>query len=172
MAVTFSRSLRSLKADSFRPSMMSLVLAMTLILAWLAWFFFAPIPIYETSQVARFKDRGIVAVQFDEQALTQIQPGQPALLNLTAAGTNQSKTIPALVMRIPGSDQAGQVEVYALIDQFSTTSELSTGAIRSVEVEIGRVPLSTLVLRASGQLIDTTRVSQSPADLTRYNGNR
>ena len=155
--------MRSLNADNYRPSLVGLAAAMVLISAWLVWFFFVPIPIYETSQSLQLVDRTTVSAQFGDQALSHIRPGQAALLNVKRDNSGQPGTIPAVVMRVPGSGRTSQVELYAMLDQFNPISELTTGSLLSVEVEIEQIPLSTMVLRASGQFVDTPRVSQNPA---------
>jgi membrane fusion protein (multidrug efflux system) len=53
MALTFSRSLRSLEADSFRRSLLAIGVAIALLAAWAGWFTFARVPVYEISTEAR-----------------------------------------------------------------------------------------------------------------------
>jgi multidrug resistance efflux pump len=134
----------------------------------LVWFFVVPIPIYETSQTLQVLDRTTVAAEFGEQALNHIRPGEAALLNLKRDTSSQPGTIPAIVMRVPGTGRSTQVELYAMLDQFNSTGELTNGTVLSVEVEIEQVPLSTLVLRASGHLVDTPQLSQNPSSLNEY----
>jgi multidrug resistance efflux pump len=67
MSNPFSRSLRSLHSDSFRLSILFLVLAAMLLAAWTAWFFFAKVSIYAISDRADLEvDRAAhpVASQF------------------------------------------------------------------------------------------------------------
>lgn len=58
MAIPFSRSARSLEADSFRFSAVMLVASLLLLTAWGLWFFFASISLYEVSETARVEVRG------------------------------------------------------------------------------------------------------------------
>jgi multidrug resistance efflux pump len=51
----FSRSLRSLRADSFRITLGALVLAGVLLLVWGVWFFFAEVSIYAVTETARLE---------------------------------------------------------------------------------------------------------------------
>jgi multidrug resistance efflux pump len=52
MLAPFSRSLRSLQADTFRRSILLTVLATIVLLAWMAWFFFAKVSVYAISEHA------------------------------------------------------------------------------------------------------------------------
>ena len=55
MATSFSRSLRSLEADRFTGSLIGMGVGLVLLAAWLAWFFFARVALYEVSDVARLE---------------------------------------------------------------------------------------------------------------------
>src|SRR5437879_12131773 len=55
MPTAFSRSLRALEADSFRPSLWALALVTALLSAGCGWFFFARVAVYETSDRARLE---------------------------------------------------------------------------------------------------------------------
>lgn len=55
MPTSFSRSLRSLEADRFRWSLLGIVVGILLLAAWLAWFFFADVALYEVSVEARLE---------------------------------------------------------------------------------------------------------------------
>jgi membrane fusion protein (multidrug efflux system) len=55
MAVTFSHSLRSLKADGFRRSVIGLVLAVVVLGSWVGWSLFARVTLYEVSDTARLE---------------------------------------------------------------------------------------------------------------------
>jgi membrane fusion protein (multidrug efflux system) len=55
MALPFSRSMRSLEDDSFRPSALVVALAAILTAAWGFWFCCADVPVYELSTTARLE---------------------------------------------------------------------------------------------------------------------
>ena len=50
MSTPFTRSLRSLRMDRFRLSLVGLVTSILLLAAWMVWFFLARISLYEISQ--------------------------------------------------------------------------------------------------------------------------
>ena len=53
VATPFSRTLRALKADSFRGSLLALACVIVLLGGWLAWFFLAKVARYEVTDAAR-----------------------------------------------------------------------------------------------------------------------
>ena len=55
MSISFSRSMRSLAVDSFRPSLLGFIISAILLVAWLAWFFMARVSVYELSDTARLE---------------------------------------------------------------------------------------------------------------------
>jgi len=64
MATPFSRTLRALKADSFRGSLAALACVLALLGGWMAWFFLARVARYEVTNTARLEvDQEIHPVQ-------------------------------------------------------------------------------------------------------------
>lgn len=55
MSATFSHSLRFLNADGFRHSIAGLLLAAVLLGAWVGWFLFARVTLYEVTDTARLE---------------------------------------------------------------------------------------------------------------------
>lgn len=64
MATAFSRSTRSLAADGFRRSIAGMFIIVLLLGAWAAWFFFARVVLYETTETARLEvDRAVHPIE-------------------------------------------------------------------------------------------------------------
>jgi multidrug resistance efflux pump len=64
VSTTFSRSTRSLAADSFRGSILGIFIVACLLGAWAAWFFFAQIVLYEVTETARLEvDRAVHPIE-------------------------------------------------------------------------------------------------------------
>lgn len=55
MAIPFSRSTRSLNADSYRRSSLGLITVMLVLFAWIAWLFLARVALYEVTDTARLE---------------------------------------------------------------------------------------------------------------------
>ncbi len=58
MAIPFSRTLRSFRADSFRFGILSSLSAVLIIGAWVAWLCYAQVPLYAVSSSARLETAG------------------------------------------------------------------------------------------------------------------
>lgn len=165
MSIPFSRSMRSLKADSYRPSLAGLLVAMLLLIAWSGWFFLARITLQETGQIVSATGRGTVIAQFPVETLGRIHRGQSALLRLDAVTEDEAVPIPAIVLDVAKDTQEGQgqVEVFPL-PEAAARMPLQDNLTGRVEIEVERLSPAALVVRASGQLIDTPPVSLSPRD--------
>lgn len=55
MAIPFSRSTRSLNADSYHRSSLGLITVMLILAAWVAWLFLARVTLYEVTDTARLE---------------------------------------------------------------------------------------------------------------------
>lgn len=157
--------MRSLKADSYRPSLAGLIMATLLLTAWAAWFFLARITLQETGQIVGVTRQGTIAAQFPTEALAHIQRGQPAFLRLDAVTEDQAVPIPAMVVNVDrkAQEEQGQVEVFPL-PEAAARMPLPDNLTGQVDVEVERLSPAALVVRTSGQLIDTAPVSLSPWD--------
>ncbi|MDM8527911.1 hypothetical protein QUF58_06800 [Anaerolineales bacterium HSG24] len=162
MATPFSRSLRSLNADSFAPSLAGTLLAMLILLAWLGWFVTVDITLYEISETFTVTDEERILAEFPIKSQTRIRPGQAALLRLNVPMGAESVVIPAVVYSTitePESDKF-LVDVYVM-SHFSPVP-IQEGLTGKVEIEAEHVSPLTLVMRATGQLMDAEEVTVSP----------
>ena len=82
MSLQFSRSLRSLRIDSYRASRIGLILGLINLSALIAWFFLAKVTLYETSSSISFTEEGRLIAVFTPESIKRIQPGQSAILRL------------------------------------------------------------------------------------------
>ena len=63
-AVPFSRFIRTLDADTFRPSLVGIVLVLALLAGWFLWLFRAAVPVYEVTDRARLEvDRALHPIE-------------------------------------------------------------------------------------------------------------
>ncbi len=163
MSIPFSRSMRSLNADSFRPSLVGLSLAIILLAAWLAWFFLAQIALYEISQIVWVNEEGIIVADFPLEAQGLIWPGQPALFHPNGTIEGQASTIPAVVIDVVNQvqEERVRVELLSLADPTSPIF-LQSDLTGQLEIEIERVSPAILVMQATGQLLDAPQISVSP----------
>jgi len=145
MAISFPRSMRSLQRDSFRLSLVALVVTILLLLAWSAWFFLAKVPLYETSRQFEVQRDGSLAVTFSPQALARIRPGQSAVLRLAETAEQGAQAYPAVVMNTPTTgSRTNQVELYVFSPEL-----LPPGLAGEVRVEVESVSPARLVMRSA-----------------------
>jgi hypothetical protein len=122
-----------------------LACAAILIVAWLIWFFFAPITLYETSNTFTVRRDGVLLVQFDEPALTRIRAGQTAIMIPTVATDGFAAPMEAEVLAIPASANRrdGIVQVYLYMNGMPPAN--LTGEVR---IRVEAVSPFTLILRS------------------------
>ncbi len=162
MSLQFSRSLRSLSSDSFRAAKIGMILAISVIIALVVWFFFAKVTLYESSNAIQLTDSGRLLVTFPKETINRVRPGQPAILRVQQDPNQRAAAIPAIVY---GSDsQNGQAEILILGDDLPT--DITPGELQGlVSVEVAYVTPVSLVLQATGGRTVSRDVPVSPQTL-------
>lgn len=163
MAVPFSRSLRSMKIDSFRASMIGLILAAVLVVALIAWFFLARITLYEYSTGLTISDEGRIYATFRPESMPRVRVGQSGLLRLELGEEMGEVTLSVYVI----DKQPDRNQVELLVVDGDIPSGLSADELLGqVEVEAEYISPARLVMRASGQFLNSEgQVPVSPQRL-------
>lgn len=151
MGISFPRSMRSLQTDSFRPSLATLVAGSILITAWLAWFVFAPITLYETSQEWQVQRDGSLIVRFPEEAMARFRPGQPATLEIQSSTNEPPVQWQAMVADTPSRAQNRLAPDTVKVTLLSAPLPKDTVG-GEIKIQVETVTPFTLVTRASGGL--------------------
>ncbi len=183
MAIAFSRSMRSLKMDSFRFSVFGLVIAVVLLVAWMAWFFLARISLYEVSRDAKFEEDGSISAKFPAERMESIKSGQTAIIQvegkkpqngngIAEQGGNGERAInaQAMVMSVQPADKGekqGSAKLM-LTDELSAQEILQASAGQPaaklmIQVEIERVAPFALIQRAARQYFGAAPAPQTAA---------
>ncbi len=165
MAITFSRSMRSLKADGFRALLVWLLLAMMLTVAWGGWFFLARVTLYEIGQTASVVKGGTIVIDFPAKTAERIQAGQTASFRPAGATGSQPLAVSAMVMkvtRLPRQDMA-RVELLPQEDEMPP----EVGTTGQVEIEVEYVSPATLAVRAAQQFLGASQIPGNTQDNTR-----
>jgi len=159
MSLQFSRSLRSLRIDSFRASRIGLILAVLNMSALIAWFFLAKVTLYEASSSVSFTEDGRLMATFSPESIKRIQPGQSAILRLTPGADQPTIAIPTLVFDVETGED--RVELLVMTSDFPETipKEKLSG---QVEVEVEYITPAELVLRTSGKVFTKNEIPVSP----------
>jgi hypothetical protein len=159
MAIAFSRSLRALGNDSFRPSLVAVAVTGALLVAWLAWFLLAPIPIYTSSATFTVQRGNTLAVTFPPETFTRLTIGQKATLRTNISGA-PAVTYTGTVLDI---DQPGRTRPGAAFVYFDTPEMLPDNLTGEVQVQVETLSPAALVLRAARQ--STAALNANPAGL-------
>jgi hypothetical protein len=159
VSIQFSRSMRSLQVDSYRASLVGILLASAIMVALVIWFFSAKITLFESSNSVSLTEDNRLIAQFPAESLARIRQGQPAFLKVTVGSDQAVVTLPAMVF----TTQPGSSDVEIIV----TTNEvpenlLSEGFKGQVQVEAEYVTPATLVMRAIGKYLNRPQIPVTP----------
>lgn len=162
MNTPFSRSIRILDADKFRPSLLVIGLSVVILVGWLLWFFLARVTLMEVGKIVSIGNTGEVQTEFTGQNAQRIRVGQAGWLRIDGETGQELGLVPVVVVRRQAvSDTRWQVDLVVVDERIFTVplAEVQTG---QVQVAVERVSPAALLLRASGQVAGSPRVSTSP----------
>ncbi|MGW8143351.1 MAG: hypothetical protein ACWGN2_03095 [Anaerolineales bacterium] len=152
MSIQFSRSVQSLNIDSFRASKIGLIIGSLLMFTLILWFFFARVSVHEISHDVRFNEDGRILATFSEEAFTRIQPGQDALIRIFNAAEGPPLAVQGFVYDVfPERNQAEIIIVSENLFDIPETNNINA----QVDVEIEKVTPFNLIMRYSGQFVET-----------------
>ena len=135
--------------DSFGPGLVALAVLLLLLIAWMAWFFLASIPLYETSREFQARRDKTLLVTFSPAALGRIRPGQKAVLSLDGSSGNSAQIFQAEVLNLSSGSQK-TVEIYLFSPPDAATLQQIHSGLVKVEVETASP--AVMLLRLSGAL--------------------
>jgi hypothetical protein len=159
LSLQFSRSLRSLRVDSFRAARIGMILAALNMLALVLWFFLAKVTLYETSDQLSLGKDGRVNVEFSSEAMGRIRIGQSAILHINSSSDQPEQNLPAMVVNA----ERGGNQVQLLIMVPGLSSQIQGDKISGqAQVEVEYVTPAELVLRTSGKYLGGGQVPASP----------
>jgi hypothetical protein len=159
MSIQFSRSIRALHVDSFQASRVGLILACLVAIAFLIWFIFARITLYESSDKIRFDIQGYIEADFPPEAISRIQIGQPAILRITINTDQSLVSIPSLVIdRDIDNGQARLIRMKDTLPEYFLESQLNG----QIEVEVEHIQPVKLLLRSYNKRLANTQIPLSP----------
>lgn len=156
MSITFTRSMRSLRTDTFRYSLAGMIAGGVVLIVWGVWFFLAPIPQRETTSEFHFARDGSVLAQFSAESEARIAPGQLARLIVHGAEGAPDQIFPALVMDTPNASQYGAAKGSVKLSLLSYIQPAGD-AVGEVEVVVGTISPAALVLRLGDTLTQAGR---------------
>lgn len=164
MSIPFSQSMQSLHADHGRTSLWGISLAIGLLILWVGWFFTPSLTVHATGSLIGQTRSGDVIATFSPQESTQLLPGQAAIIYPTST-TSGVTTLPATILEVDLGDpgEAAKVRLYPE-SSVDVDTLFANGVSGEVTVETETVSPAVLLLRVTGQLVETPPVSLSPQD--------
>ncbi|MFM8321282.1 MAG: hypothetical protein ACKOC5_10235 [Chloroflexota bacterium] len=158
MSLTFSRSMRSLRLDSFRAARVGLALAALNMLALLGWFFLARVTLYEVgTDLAWTQESSLVSAAFTPEALARLRHGQDATLRVNPGAGQAVLAVSTYVYRLPESGR----QVLFVVNPYDLPEGLRQGKLTGqVEVAVERVTPFELVMRNSGKFLSSSPAAQ------------
>lgn len=160
-ASPFSRSLRSLNTDAYRPSLVVLGTALILLCLWLFWFFFSQLTIYADTQQFQFRDDGYIRAIFAPEDHARIRHGQSAVIRFEGDIGREIGPVSMVVSDIRSLQGIEFIELYAP-ESRQLFDELPRDIPGRVRVEVETISPFVMMMRVSGQLIDDNPVVNSP----------
>jgi hypothetical protein len=159
MSLQFSRSMRALRVDSFRPSRFGLFLAVILMGGLIAWFFTAKVTLYENSSSLQFTEEGKVLANFTAEGMKRIRQGQSATLQIDAGVDQPAESLPAMVFDTQPDSNVAEI----LVKSGQFPGSLTSGNFNGrVEVEVEYATPAQLLLRVSGKYFGNSSIPVSP----------
>lgn len=123
-----------------------LIMAALFLLAWLAWFGLARVPVSVVSDTAVLTSPTHATAQFTPDALPTIKAGQSAMLRLDGFG----EPVPAVVIEVDQTVVNGRFPVQFRLQPASDSDvPLQVGLNGRIEVEVEQVTPFILLLRAA-----------------------
>ena len=155
--------MRALYDDSYRFSLVGLIIAIAFLATWAAWFFLAQMTLYETGQIVSVTRDGAIVADFPLEALPRLRRGQPAFLFPQDTQGVSTGPLAAVVTDVSSQTDEDRVEV-ALYPRTNMAAlaipqDRMTG---QVEIEVEHVSPAVLMMRTSGRFFDALPISLSP----------
>lgn len=148
---TFSRSLRTIEKRHGWKTAVFLLLPLLLLAAWLAWFFLATVPVYQTSSQATFTSASRLTAYFPPTALQHVQTGQAAQLRLDDFPWTTYGTVEATIIAVEKQVRDGLVAIELAIDDPNSSLPLQRGLTTQVEIETAQLAPIELLLQTVSQ---------------------
>ena len=151
MTVQFTRSVRSIQADSLGPMLVGAIFFTVLMLGWLFWLFFATIPNYENSSTATLQRDGYVMAGFSSTAFNRLRRGQSGQF-LPGTSIGNATAIPLVVTDL--YPESGRVRLILRVESEEVVS-LQSDMTGEVKITVEELSPATMVLRSAGLLPKT-----------------
>lgn len=114
-----------MRIDSFRASLIGVILSVVLVTALIAWFFFARVTLYEYSTAFSITEDSRIYATFRPESMPRLRIGQSGLLRLELGEDRGEATLPVLV--IDKQNDRNQVELLVVDGELLRPVRTGTG---------------------------------------------
>ena len=161
MALSFTRSMRSLESDSDYFSAIMSIIVILLLIAWGVWFFGAQITLVESGQIVETATDGTILAEFPAAVGEHVYRKQPAVIRFQSAEKQDIATIPAVVLSSNPKGDLVTVLLYAK-PEMTTIQLFEEGLTGQVDLETDQLSPATLFGQISGQFVESPPVVLNP----------
>lgn len=119
MALSFSRTTRTLTNDTFRPSLVGLVIAILVLAVWGAWFALARAPVYASGSDPLLTRDGQVTARFADDTFARIRPGQGAVVLDAASAEPRRAQVMEIANRAENRMEPNTVRLFVFGSELS-----------------------------------------------------
>ena len=144
MAIPFSRTVRSMNHDRFRPGLVVIIFLGLILLAWMIWLFTGNLPIFASSQDLKVGENGNLQVQFPAESFSGLTTGQTGTFISSIQTSPSSAPLEVQIMAVPFSSREG-VEVYVF-----ATEKIPSNVTGTVKILVGEITPAMLVWSSIG----------------------
>jgi hypothetical protein len=153
--------MRSLQVDSYRASLVGILLASGILLALVVWFFTARITLYESTNSVSLTEDGRLMARFPSEAMARLRQGQAGVLRVSVGSDQSVVPLPIMVFTI----QQGSPDVEVIVTSNEIPENLFPEGFKGqVQVEAEYITPATLVSRAMGKFLNRPQIPVSPQD--------
>jgi hypothetical protein len=153
--------MRSLKVNSYRASLVAILLASAIMLALVVWFFAASITLFEVSNTLSMTEEGRLIARFPAESMARLRQGQLAVLQVSVGSDQSVVSVPGMVFTI--APDSNDVEIALNADEIP--ENLPTQGLKGqVQVEAEYVTPAMLVMRAMGKYLNRSQIPVTPQE--------
>jgi hypothetical protein len=150
VATPFSRSIRSIQADSGKLTILGVIFSSLLLLAWGIWFLGSGITVNQVSTDIEIGKHGDVFAYFAPNHATKIRIGQKAKYHFLNTGEDANPVIPGQVMDVSRDFSSGKTRVKISQEPGFYNFQVEEDSQLEIAIEVEEISPAVLLLEKTG----------------------